>query len=279
MTPATRKRAQEKLAAMQIKIGYPDKWQDFSRVKVDRKAYLANGLALAEREFDRQLGRLGKPVDRGVWERGAYIVDAYYSANLNEIVFPAGILQPPFFNPAADDAVNYGAIGATIGHEITHGFDDTGRQYDARGNLKDWWTRQDATQYFARSEALVRQYDAYEGVDGIKVNGRLTLGENISDLGGLKIAYLALQKALSAHTPASIDGYSAEQRFYLSHAQSWRSLARPEAERVHLTADGHAPDRFRVKGPIANLPEFSSAFACKPGDAGVRSGADVVTIW
>ena len=279
MTPGTRKRAQEKLAAMQIKIGYPDKWQDFSNVKVDRKAYLLNGWVLNEREFDRKLARLGKPVDRGVWEMGAYIANAYYNANLNEIVFPAGILQPPFFNPAADDAVNYGAIGTGIGHEITHGFDDTGRQYDAKGNLRDWWTSQDAKQYLARSEAIVKQYDAYEGVDGIKVNGRLTLGENISDLGGLKIAYLALQKATSSHTPASIDGFTAEQRFFLAYAQHWRSLARPEAERVRLTAEGHSPPRFRVKGPIANLPEFSRAFACKPGDAAVRSVTDRVNIW
>jgi len=279
MAPATKKRAQEKLAAMQIKIGYPDKWQDFSQAKVDRKAYLANGWALSEREFDKNLARLGKPVDRSLWGMGAYIVNAYYNPNLNEIVFPAGILQPPYFNPAADDAVNYGGIGMVIGHEITHGFDDSGRQYDAKGNLKDWWTRQDAKQYLARSEAIAKQYDAYEGVDGIKVNGKLTLGENISDLGGLKISYLALQKAMSAHTPASIDGFTAEQRFFLSYAQGWRSLARPEVERVRLTTDGHSPPRFRVKGPIANLPEFASAFACKSDDVAVRSVAERVNIW
>ena len=279
MTPATKKRAQEKLAAMQIKIGYPDKWQDFSQVNMDRKAYLANGWVLSEREFDRNLGKLDKPVDRSTWEMGAYIVNAYYNPNLNEIVFPAGILQPPFFNPAADDAVNYGAIGMLIGHEITHGFDDRGRQYDAKGNLRDWWTRQDAKQYLARSEAIVKQYNAYEGVEGLKLNGRLTLGENISDLGGLKIAYLALQKASSAHTPASIDGLTAEQRFFLSFAQSWRSLSRPEVERVRLTTEVHSPDRFRVKGPIANLPEFSSAFACKTDDAARRSVAERVNIW
>ena len=279
MTPATKKRAQEKLAAIQIKIGYPDKWQDFSSVHVDRKAYLANGWRLNERDFDRNLARIGKPVDRSVWGMGAHIVNAYYNANLNEIVFPAAILQPPLFNPAADDAVNYGGIGMVIGHEITHGFDDAGRQYDAKGNLKDWWTRQDAKNYLARSEAIARQFDAYEGVDGIKVNGKLTLGENISDLGGVKIAYLALQKATSTHTPASIDGFTAEQRFFLAFAQNWRSLARPEVERVRLTADGHSPPRFRVKGPVANLPEFSSAFACKPGDGAVRSVAERVNIW
>ena len=279
MTPATKKRAQEKLAAMQVKIGYPDKWQDFSKVTVDRKAYLANGWALTEREFDRNLAKLDKPVDRSVWGMGAYIVNTYYNANLNEIVFPAGILQPPFFNPAADDAVNYGGIGMVIGHEITHGFDDSGRQFNAKGNLKDWWTKQDAKQYLARSEAIVKQYDAYEGVEGLKVNGRLTLGGNISDLGGLKIAYFALQKASSTHTAASIDGYSAEQRFFLSYAQSWRSLARPEVERVRLTTDGHSPPRFRVKGTIANLPEFSSAFACKSDAAAARLVADRVNIW
>ncbi len=279
MAPKTKKRAQEKLASMQIKIGYPDKWQDFSSVNVNSKAYLANGWVLNEREFDRNLAKLGKPVDRSVWQMGAYIVNAYYSANLNEIVFPAGILQPPYFNPAADDAVNYGAIGMVIGHEITHGFDDSGRQYDAKGNLKDWWTKEDAKQYLARSEAVVKQFNAYEGVEGLKVNGRLTLGENISDLGGLKIAYLALQKASSTHTPASIDGLTAEQRFFLSYAQSWRSLARPEVERVRLTNDGHSPPRFRVKGPIANLPEFAKAFGCKPGDAALHSAAARVNIW
>lgn len=279
MTPATRKRAQEKLAAMQIKIGYPDKWQDFSKVNLDRKAYLANGWALTEREFDRNLAKLGKPVDRSVWEMGAYIVNAYYNPNLNEIVFPAGILQPPYFNPAADDAVNYGGIGTVIGHEITHGFDDSGRQYDAKGNLKDWWSKRDAMQYLARSDAIVKQFDAYEGVDGIKVNGRLTLGENISDLGGLRISYLALQKAVNTHTPASIDGYSAEQRFFLSFAQSWRSLARNEVERVRLTTDGHSPPRFRVKGAIANLPEFSTAFSCNASEGALRSISERVNIW
>ena len=279
MTPATKKRAQEKLASMQIKIGYPDKWQDFSRVNVDRKTYLANGWVLNEREFDRNLAKLGKPVDRSEWGMGAYIVNAYYNPNLNEIVFPAGILQPPYFNAAADDAINYGGIGTIIGHEITHGFDDRGRQYDARGNLKDWWTKQDALNYVARSDAVVKQFDAYEGVDGMKVNGRLTLGENISDLGGLKMAYLALQKASSAHTPASIDGFTAEQRFFLAFAQGWRGLARPEVERVRLTSDGHSPNRFRVKGPIANLPEFARTFGCKADDAAVRSAAERVNIW
>ncbi len=279
MTPPTKKRAQEKLAAMQIKIGYPDKWQDFSAVKVDSKAYLANGWVLNERDFDRDLAKLGKPVDRSVWEMGAYIVNAYYNANLNEIVFPAGILQPPYFNPAADDAVNYGAIGMVIGHEITHGFDDSGRQYDAKGNLKDWWTKQDAKNYLARSEGVVKQFSAYEGVEGLKVNGRLTLGENISDLGGLKIAYLALQKAASSHTPASIDGLTAEQRFFMSYAQSSRSLVRPEVERVRLTNDGHSPPRFRVRGPLANLPEFAAAFGCKPGDPALQSAVERVNIW
>ncbi|MEP7157254.1 MAG: M13 family metallopeptidase [Betaproteobacteria bacterium] len=279
MKPVTKKRAQEKLAAMQIKIGYPDKWQDFSTVNVDSKAYLANTWTLNQRDFDRKIARLGKPVDRSVWEMGTYIVNAYYNANLNEIVFPAGILQPPYFNAAADDAVNYGAIGMVIGHEITHGFDDAGRQYDAKGNLKDWWTKDDAKQYLARTAEVVKQFNAYEGVEGLKVNGKLTLGENISDLGGLKIAFMALQKANSAHTPASIDGYTADQRFFLSYAQSWRSLARPEVERVRLTSDGHSPARFRVKGPVANSPEFAKAFSCKPGDAALQSAAQRVNIW
>ena len=279
MAPATRKRALEKLAAIQIKIGYPDKWQDFSTVKVDSKAYLGNQWMLNEHDFDVKIGRLGKPVDRSEWGMGAYIVNAYYNANLNEVVFPAAILQPPYFNPAADDAVNYGAIGMVIGHEITHGFDDSGRQYDAKGNLKDWWTKDDAKKYVARSEEVVKQFNAFEGVEGLKVNGKLTLGENLSDLGGMKIAFLALQKANSKHTPASIDGFTAEQRFFLSFAQSWRSIARPEVERVRLASDGHSPARFRVRGPIANLPDFAKAFGCKPGDGALQSAGQRVDIW
>lgn len=279
MGPETKKRALHKLAAMQVKIGYPDKWRDFSALKIDRKGYLANWLMLNESEFDRNLAKLPKPVDRGEWEMGAHIVNAYYNPYLNEIVFPAGILQPPFFDAKVDDAVNYGAIGMVIGHEITHGFDDYGRQYDAEGNLKDWWTKDDAKRYEARTGEVVKQFSAYEVIDGLKLNGKLTLGENISDLGGLKIAYLALQKAQVRQPSGKIDGLTPAQRFFLAYAQSWRQASRAERIRNLLTTDSHSPPRFRVQGPLANLPEFAQAFDCKPGDGALQSAAGRVNIW
>jgi putative endopeptidase len=205
-------------------------------------------------------------------------VNAFYNARANEIVFPAGILQPPFFDAAADDPVNYGAIGMVIGHEITHGFDDRGRRFDADGNMKDWWTAEDAKRYEARAALVVRQFDAFTGVEGVKVNGKLTLGENISDLGGLKIAYLAMQKALQGAKREPIDGLTAEQRFFISYAQSWRSSVRPEQERLLLQTDSHSPPRFRVRAPLENMPEFARAFACDPAKA-LRAEADRVNIW
>jgi putative endopeptidase len=279
MSPETKKRALEKLAAMQVKIGYPDEWRDFTGLKIDRKGYLANWFLVNEREFDRNLAKLPKPVDRGEWEMGPHIVNAYYNPYLNEIVFPAGILQPPFFDAKADDAVNYGAIGMVIGHEITHGFDDYGRQYDAEGNLKDWWTKEDAKRYEARAADVVKQFSAYEVIDGLKLNGKLTLGENISDLGGLKIAYLALQKAQAKKPQGRIDELTPEQRFFISYAQSWRESSRAERIRNLLTTDAHSPPRFRVQGPLANLPEFSQTFGCKPEDAALKSAASRVNIW
>ena len=207
-----------------------------------------------------------------------HIVNAFYNPRGNEIVFPAGILQPPFFDVKADDAVNYGGIGAVIGHEITHGFDDNGRRYDAIGNLTDWWTPGDARRYVERAQRVERQYGNYSGVDELKVNGKLTLGENISDVGGLKIAYLALKKALNDHPQGAIAGLSAEQRFFLSFAQIWRSRYRPEMERLLIRTDAHSPPRFRVAGVVTNLPEFAQAFSCDASKA-LLSDADRANIW
>jgi putative endopeptidase len=207
-------------------------------------------------------------------------VDAYFNPNFNEIVFPAGILQYPFFDPAADDALNYGAIGTVIGHELTHGFDDQGRQFDAEGNLKNWWTADDEKNYNARASLVEKQFDQFIGIDDIHINGKLTLGENIADLGGLKIAYLALQKALEGKPrPANIDGFTPEQRFFIAFAQGWRRNSRPELVRLMLATDPHSPPRFRVLGPLSNTPEFFKAFECRQGDAMVRTAEAQAQIW
>ncbi|HET9578988.1 MAG TPA: M13 family metallopeptidase [Usitatibacter sp.] len=263
MSEATRERALEKLAAMNVKIGYPDRWRDYSAATVGAHVYAENWLRANEFEHRRLVAKLAQPVDRGEWWMAPYIVNAYYSAERNEIVFPAGILQPPFFDAEADDALNYGAIGAVIGHEITHGFDDRGRRYDAQGNLRDWWTQTDARGYLARAKRIEEQYAGYEGIEGLHVNGQLTLGENISDVGGLKIAYLALAQALDGREAAPIDGLTPEQRFFISFAQAWRATYRPAYERLLIQTDQHSPARFRVRGALAHMPEFAKAFHCE----------------
>jgi predicted metalloendopeptidase len=264
MEEATRTRALEKLTTMGVKMGYPDRWRDYSDADVGPYSFVDNWMRAQAFETRRQLRRIGQPVDRGDWWMGPQAVNAYFDGAKNEIVFPAGILQPPFFDPKADDAVNYGAIGMVIGHEITHGFDDRGRKFDAQGNMRDWWTPADAKRYEEHAEKIVQQYASFDGPDGLKVNGKLTLGENISDLGGLKIAYLAHQKALQSRPQVPIDGLTPEQRFFISFAQGWRSRVRPEQERVYILTDGHSPGRYRVKGPLAHLPEFAKAFSCDP---------------
>jgi predicted metalloendopeptidase len=278
MGDETRTRALEKLAAMGMKVGYPDRWNDFTDADVGPYAYVENWMHAKAFFHRRDVARIGREVDRGEWSTSPHIVNAFYNASGNEIVFPAGILQPPFFDPKADDAVNYGAIGAVIGHEITHGFDDRGRRYDSKGNLTDWWTPDDAKRYVDRAGRVERQYGGYIGVEDIKVNGKLTLGENISDVGGTKIAYLALRKALEGRPEAKVDGFTAEQRFFISYAEAWRSSYRVEMERLQLRTDGHSPPRFRVAGVIANLPEFSQAFSCKAGHP-LLSEADRANIW
>src|ERR1041384_5899312 len=276
----TRKQALRKVDAIQIKVGYPDHWRDYSALTIDQSSYAANVMRANEFEFQRNLNKIGKPVDRTEWGITTPTVDAYYNPNFNEIVFPAGILQPPFFDPAADDATNYGGIGSVIGHELTHGFDDEGHKFDADGNLKGWWTADDEKNYAARAQIVEAEYNDFIGVETLHINGKLTLGENIADLGGLKIAYYAWQKSLANKPkPASLDGFTPEQRFFLSFAQNWRRNTRPEALRLMLQTDPHSPPRFRVLGTIANLPEFAQAFNCQAGDPLVRPDKAQARIW
>ena len=280
VSDATRKRAFDKLAAMKYKIGYPDKWRDYSKLDIKTDSYVLNVLRATQFEFQRNLDKLGKPVDRTEWWMTASTINAYYASSMNEIVFPAGILQPPFFDPNADDAVNYGGIGSVIGHELTHGFDDEGRKYDAKGNLTEWWTPEDITNFEKRATMIEDQFDGYVAIDTLHVNGKLTAGENIADLGGLKIAYYAYLKSIEGKpAPPVIDGYSADQRFFISFAQIWRSKIRPEAAKIYLATDPHSPDEIRVNATVSNLSEFAKAFSCKPDAKGLRTGAKQVNIW
>ena len=262
MSQATKVQAYKKLDAMRGKVGYPDKWRDYSKLDIARRPYVLNALAASAFEFRRDLAKLGKPVDRDEWHMTPQTNNAYYEPTLNEMCFPAGILQPPFFDEKADDAVNYGAIGATMGHELTHGFDDEGRQYDWQGNLKNWWTAEDAKAFQARAECVARQYDSFEVLPGVHINGQQTLGENIADVGGLRLAYAAFKLATKGKKLAPIDGFTPEERFFIAFAQSWRTNERPEAVRLHVASDVHSPVRWRVLGPVANFPEFLRAFNC-----------------
>ncbi|HEU5287982.1 MAG TPA: M13 family metallopeptidase [Candidatus Limnocylindria bacterium] len=275
----TRRAARVKLDAFGVKMGYPDTWRDFGALRIDRGAYVDNVMRAVRFNFAYDIGKLGRPVDKGEWLMSPPTVNAYYNPPRNEIVFPAGILQPPFFFAEGDAAVNYGAIGAVIGHEMTHGFDDAGSQYDAEGNLRNWWQPADRQAYDSRTDLVVRQYEEFEPLTGMRINGKLCLGENIADLGGLKIAYAAFERYLAKHgEPAPIDGFTARQRFFLGYAQAWRSLMRDELLRVRLTVDPHSPPRFRVLGPLANLPEFFAAFGCD-GGAMARAPELRPTIW
>ena len=273
----TRRQALRKLDKMTIKIGYPDHPRDYTALAVDSSDFVTNALTARRFEVARNLKKLGHPVDRTEWGMTAPTVNAYYRPDVNEIVFPAGILQPPFFDAQADDASNYGAIGAVIGHEMTHGFDDQGRQFDADGNLKDWWTAADKKNFQQRADLVAQQFNAFVAVDDLHVNGPLTLGEDIADLGGLKVAYLAFEKSQAGKPRVSLGGFTPEQRFFLAFAQVWRTNTRPEAARLRVATDPHAPARFRVLGPLANLPEFAQAFPCPAGEA--TASAKTVNIW
>jgi predicted metalloendopeptidase len=278
MTEATKKQAAEKLAGFTYKIGFPDEWRDYSKLEIGRTSFAENRMRAAVFEYDRQFSRLGQPVDEREWEMPAHQVNAYYHPLLNEVVFPAGILQPPFFWADADDAVNYGAIGAVIGHEITHGFDDRGRQFDAQGRLRDWWTAADAKEFDRRAEVLVKQFEAYEVLPDVHLNGRLTLGENIADLGGLTIALDALREAGGLDTPP-IDGLTAEQRFFLSWAAVWHTNYTEEYQRLLANIDPHSPARERVNGPVANMPAFQTAFGLSDSAPLLRLAEKRAHIW
>jgi len=282
MDEPTKKAALDKLAAFQVKIGYPEKWRDYSTLRIDRGPFVLNELRSENFEAKRELNKIGKPVDRTEWGMTPPTVNAYYNPKMNEIVFPAGILQPPFFYANADDAVNYGGVGAVIGHEMTHGFDDQGRQYDKVGNLTDWWTPQSAEEFKKRSDAIVQQYNEYEPLPGLRVNGALTEGENIADVGGVKLAYAALQKALDKHPEErnkKIDGFTPEQRFFLSFAAIWRQKIRDEEQKLRLNTDPHSPAHYRVNGPLSDLPEFAKAFNVPDGAPMVRAADKRVNIW
>jgi len=281
MGDSTRAQAVAKLRAFGKKIGYPDKWRDYSRLVVDARDFAGNVVRAQTFAQAWDLARIDKPVDKAEWRMTAPTVNASYSPTFNDITFPAGILQAPFFDPAADDAVNYGGMGAVIGHEMTHGFDDQGRQFDAQGNLRDWWTADDAQRFKDRAGRVAAQFDAYTMVDGAThVNGRLTLGENIADLGGLKVAYAAFEKSLAGKPrPPAIDGFTPEQRFFLAWAQIWRAKATDQYLRNQVVVDPHAPANWRGMGPLSNLREFADAFGCKPGDTMVRPDSLKATIW
>ena len=280
MSAATKVQAVTKLNAFLRKVAYPDKWRDYSAMQIKTGSYYENEKAVGEWNSTRSWARVGKVPDRTEWSMTPPTVNASYSSSLNQIQFPAGILQPPFFDPNADDAVNYGALGAVIGHEMSHGFDDSGRQFDAIGNLRDWWTPDDAAKYKVAAQRVVDQFNGFTIVDDKSfVNGRLTQGENIADLGGLTVGYAALQKALAGKPHTKIDGFTPEQRFFLAWAQIWRGLSRPEAELQNLKTNPHAPGKWRVDGPLANMPEFKAAWGCKDGDDMVRAANLRARIW
>ena len=269
----------EKLNSFTRKLGYPDKWTDLSRLKVTEDIYINNYFSSSEFWFKYNLSKLGKPVDKDEWEMLPQTVNAYYNPVNNEIVFPAAIMQPPFFDPEADDAVNYGAIGAVIGHEFSHGFDDQGSKYDAHGNLNDWWTAEDRKLFDERTKVLVEQFNKFEVLDSVFVNGELTLGENIADLAGLTVSYDAYMRSLEGKPKTMIDGYTPEQRFFIGFGQVWRGHARPEFLRQQVVTDPHSPAKFRVLGPLSNMPQFYNAFGVKKGDGMWRDENNRAKIW
>jgi endothelin-converting enzyme/putative endopeptidase len=274
MTPATRQQALVKLRAVSGKIGYPDKWRDYSSVKIVRGDYLGDDQRASEFEVARLLSKIGTPVDRSEWGMTPPTVNAYYDPQHNDINFPAGILQPPFFNNHMDAAVNYGAIGSIMGHELTHGFDDEGRQFDADGNLRDWWTAEDAKEFEKRADCFIKEYSAFTPVDDVHLNGKLTLGENTADNGGVRLAFMALMKSMEGKPqPPKIDGFTPQQRFFLAWGQAWCENVRPEMSRMLAQTDGHSPSRDRVNGVLGNMPEFRSAFACRVGQPMVHAPA------
>jgi putative endopeptidase len=273
MGPETKKQALVKLTAITNRIGYPDKWRDYTSLKIARGDALGNSLRSNEFEFQRQLNKIGKPVDKNDWPYPPSTVDASYNPQLNNITFPAGILQPPFYDNEADDAMNFGGIGAVIGHELTHGFDDEGSQFDAQGNLRNWWTAEDRKEFDQRTQCVADEYSGFNSVDDLKVNGKLTLGENTADNGGVRIAYIALMNVLAGKEPPSIDGLTAKQRFFLGWANVWCQNRSDELARMLVTVDPHSPGKWRINGVVANMPEFRDAYHCKADAPMVRQNA------
>jgi len=276
MSSATKQQALIKLKAITNKIGYPDKWRDYSSIAIKRDDALGNDDRAAAFEFDRQLKKIGKPLDPTEWFMTPPTVNAYYDPQMNNINFPAGILQPPFFDNQMDDAVNFGGVGMVIGHELTHGFDDQGRRFDANGNLKDWWTEADAKAFTERAACVADEYASFAVLPGLFINGKLTLGENVADNGGVRVALMALMNTLDKQ-PQKIDGYTPEQRFFLSFGQVWCSSQREESLRLRVQTDPHSPPRFRVTGVLQNMPEFQKAFSCKPAQPMVKANA--CSVW
>nr|WP_266369366.1 M13 family metallopeptidase [Tellurirhabdus rosea] len=279
MSAETKKRALNKLVSFKRKIGYPDKWETYDGVVIRRDDFYGNVQRNRQWAYNYNVTRLGKPVDRTRWGMTPPTINAYYSPVNNEIAFPAGILQFPFFDADADDAINYGGIGAVIGHEMTHGFDDSGRQYDADGTLRDWWTREDAAQFSQRSDKVVAQFFGFKVLDSLAVNGKLTLGENLADLGGLAIAYDAFKKTKQGQSGEKIDGFTPDQRFFLSWAQIWRENVTPETAAQLILTDPHSPGRYRCNGPVANIDAFYKAFDVKPGDKMYKSKEERIRVW
>jgi putative endopeptidase len=279
MSPETKKRALEKSVAMANKIGYPDHWRDYSSIRLGREDFMGNVARSARFETARQLARIGKPIDRGEWDITPQTVNAYYNPTMNDMNFPAAVLLPPLFDPKMDAAPGYGNTGGTIGHELTHGFDDEGRHYDARGNLNDWWTKEDASEFTRRASCISDQYSSFIAVDDIHVNGNLTLGEDVADLGGLILAYHAWRGATANQRLAPIDGLTPDQRFFVGNAQWACANIRPEAMRLRARTDPHSPPRYRVNGLVVNMPEFGQAFSCKPGAPMTKPPEKVCRVW
>jgi putative endopeptidase len=279
MSPETKQQALTKLAGIRNKIGYPDKWRDYSSVTIVRDDFAGDVARALQFEARRDINKIGKPVDHGEWDMSAPTVDAYFNPQMNDINFPAGVLQPPLYDPKMDDAPNYGDTGGTIGHELTHGFDDEGSQFDAKGNLKNWWTKEDREKFDARTKCVEDQYSSYIAVDDVHVNGKLTLGENVADLGGEILAYIAWQGATKDKNLQPIDGLTPEQRFFVGFAQWDCANERPEDLRVRAITDEHSPARDRINGVVVNMPEFSKAFSCKPGQPMVKPPANVCRVW
>jgi endothelin-converting enzyme/putative endopeptidase len=269
MSTGTKLKAKAKLHTVMNKVGYPDKWRDYSKLNIVRGDSIENLERVRQFNFARELAKIGKPVDKSEWYMSPPTVNAYYDPQQNNVNFPAGYFQPPFFSNLEDDAANYGDMGSTVGHELTHGFDDEGRQFDAGGNLKDWWTKDDEQKFTDKAECMVKQYDAIEAVPGVHLNGKLTLGENLADLGGLWLAWMAwLDKADAAHVDMAqlTNGYTPDQRFWIAYAQQWCTQTRPEQLRTQAQTDPHAPDEYRTNSVLQNLPEFGKSFSCRPKD-------------